>query len=257
MIQTHYVRLEPPYEVIFCNGEVGVQIGSLIAVEEKRGENDEYGLVTHTHPIVSYGSQRILSFWTGGETSVWTSPGDFVQGAVWDKVEVNDVLVLGVLDEEKPWHVSEKGFAELVYRMLEAKIQERQPMKNAIYFLERNLRLIGIAPRFGKHTEMNLKVDIEDYYDVPFVTILSNEEIINLAIPLDNEENMVNQTFDLLRPYFYNFYKVEPSEINWNFELAFGNIEEMTYDDGSPFDDNDIPVVKFVKRLNQLFSGNK
>jgi len=82
MIQTHYVRLEPPYEVIFCNGEVGIQIGSLIAVEEKRGENDEYGLVTHTHPIVSYGSKKTLSFLNHRETNVLTWPGDFVQGAV-------------------------------------------------------------------------------------------------------------------------------------------------------------------------------
>lgn len=257
MIQTHYVRLEPPYEVIFCNGEVGIQIGSLIAVEEKRGKNDEYGVVTHTHPIVSYGSKRTLSFFTGGESNIWTSPGEFVQGAVWDKVEVNDVLVLGVLDEDKTWHLSEKGFAELVFRMLEAKIQQGQPSKNAIHYLERNLRLIGVAPRFGEHTEMNLKVEIDDYDDVPFVTIISDDECIQLAVPLGGAEDMVNQTFELLRPYFYRFYKLDVATINWTFEIESADIENMTFDDGTPFSENYIAVGNLVKRLNDLFSENK
>lgn len=257
MIQTHYVRLEPPYEVIFCNGEVGIQIGSLIAVEEKRGENDEYGLVTHTHPIVSYGSKRTLSFWTRGQTNVWTSPGDYVQGAVWDKVEVNDVLVLGVLDEEKSWYLSEKGFAELVYRMLEAKIQQGQSTMNAIYYLERNLRLIGIAPSFGKHTEMKLEVEIEDYYDVPFITISSDDECIQLAVPFMGVEEMADQTFELLRPYLYKFYKYDVANINWTFEIESVDIESMTFDDGTPLNENYIAVANLVKRLNKIFSKNK
>ena len=256
MIQTHYVRHEPPYEVIFCNGEVGIQIGSLIAVEEKRGENDEYGVVTHTHPIVNYGSKKRLRKWTKSEANVWTNPGDFVQGAVWDKVEVNDVLVLGVLDEENPWCLGETAFADLVYRMLEAKIQQKQPIMNTIYFLERNLRLIGVAPRFGEHTEMNLKVEIDDYDDVPFVTIISDDEYIQMAVPLTEVDDMMNQTSELLQSYF-EICRVDPKQIHWTFEIEFGDIESMTFGDGTPFDENYITLANWTKRLNQLFSGNE
>ena len=256
MIQTHYVRLEPPYEVIFCNGEVGIQIGSLIAVEEKRGENDEYGLVTHTHPIVSYGSKKTLSSLNHRETNVLTWPGDFVQGAVWDKAEVNDVLVLGVMNKENPWRLSEKGFAELVFRTLEAKLQQAANPATLIHYLYRNLRLIGIAPSFFEHDKMELKVDIEDYLEVPSVTIRSDDDIIQLVIPISSEENMVNQVCQIMRYYMETLFKIE-SFTDWTFRLEFGNLNEMTYDDGTPFENYDIPVANMVKHLNLLFSGNK
>ena len=190
MIQTHFVRLEPPYQVIFCNGQVGVQIGSLIAVEEKRGDKGEYGLVTHTHPVVSYGDNKILDIWSRGKNDIWTSPGDFFQGAVWDKAEVNDVIVLGTLHEGHGM-LSEKGFSELAYRTLSSLIQTGESLLGAIYGLHRNLRLLAMAPTFNSFDEIILYVEVNDNYDVHYVYMSDDDSLFQLAIPFGSVNDMM------------------------------------------------------------------
>ena len=53
MIQTQLLKLDPPYQIVACKGEIGIQIATLIVTEETRGENGEYGITTHSHPVVS------------------------------------------------------------------------------------------------------------------------------------------------------------------------------------------------------------
>lgn len=73
-MDTQILKLSEPYEYIYCNGEVGKHIATYIVGETKIGENGEYHLETHSHPIVKY----------------WNSP----QGVVWDKAELTDCEVL-------------------------------------------------------------------------------------------------------------------------------------------------------------------
>jgi hypothetical protein len=255
MIQTHYVRLEPPYEIIFCNGEVGVQIGCLIAVEEKRGENDEYGLVTHTHPIVCYGAKDILNFWTSRRTNVWTSPGDYVQGAVWDKVEVKDILVLGLLDDKKPWALNEEGFSELLCRMYEAKIQQGQSINNAFYYLHRNLRLLGISPHYKPYSDINLKIQIIDYLEIPYVMMSNEESTVLLSIPLGSLDDMVEETIGQIRAYeslAFNDYGAP----QWHFEYSYETCPTL-FEDGKPGDDNELLLKNLVKVLKKTYGDDK
>lgn len=68
------LKLEAPFEYIYCNGEVGKHIATYIVGETKVDEKGEYHLETHSHPIVKY----------------WNSP----QGVVWNKAELTDCEVL-------------------------------------------------------------------------------------------------------------------------------------------------------------------
>ena len=54
MIQTHLLKLDPPYQIIACRGNVGMQIATLVVTEETRDEQGGYGITTHSHPVVTY-----------------------------------------------------------------------------------------------------------------------------------------------------------------------------------------------------------
>lgn len=104
IVNTHYAPLQPPYPVIYCNGEVGMQIATLIVVEglepptsntpRRSGGNISgptmmpYTIRTHSHPVVSYSNKSI------GLVMGPARPNDFSEGVVWDKVELGDVIVL-------------------------------------------------------------------------------------------------------------------------------------------------------------------
>lgn len=256
MIQSHFVRLEPPYQVIFCNGEVGIQIGSLIVVEEKRGPNEEYGLQTHTHPVVSYGSKEMLEIWTSNPHDIWMSDGDFVQGAVWEKAEVKDVLVIGLLGTERQGTLNEKGFSELVFRTLENKIQQGLPIKNTIYYLNRNLTLIGMAPRFKSFKEVDLEIDFSNYLDVPYVTFHDADCNFQMAIPYDTIPKMKEMVWELVREY-ERLYDKDLKTTTWHFTYAWeGQLPELVHDDGTPIEE-EIIMSQLAKELNKLYFGNK
>lgn len=101
MIQTQLLRLDPPYQIISAGGQVGIQLATLIVTEEKTTETGEYVIDTHSHPVVSYGLKEGLveEFKYG---SSYPKDVEFrnnrlqPEGAVWNKVEVSDIHVLGL-----------------------------------------------------------------------------------------------------------------------------------------------------------------
>lgn len=257
MIQTHFVRLEPPYQVIFCNGQLGLQIGSLIAVEEKRDEKGKYGLVTHTHPVVNYGSKDTLKFFSGGRSNVWTSPGDYAQGAVWDKAEVSDVLVIGLMSEEGYTTMNEEGFAELVARTLEYRIQQQQTLQNTIYYLNRNLRLLGMAPHYDTPSEVQLHMACIDYDVIPFIQMTNADYTIRMAVPFDTIERMKEMVFNQLREYKGLFSKKE-SYTSWSFipeklEYAQGYEESEDNSTEDIISKQEKIMAELAKELNSVF----
>ena len=54
-MQSHFVKLEPPYQIIHYGGVVGIQIGTLIVTKDVSDKEKEgYAIETHSHPVVSY-----------------------------------------------------------------------------------------------------------------------------------------------------------------------------------------------------------
>ena len=153
MIQTHFVKLEPPYQIIHYGGVVGIQIGTLIVVGESNpGDSASIDIITHSHPVVSYvdklqlkaklGKERCDNFkvsqWGGGE------------GNVWSKVEVSDVEVIGLWDvdqDHETCHMEWDDFTSLVndgFSYMDAK--KGISRKYGIYELYRYLERVGLTP---------------------------------------------------------------------------------------------------------------
>ena len=73
-MEAQIMKLEAPFDYIYCNGEVGKHIGTYIVGESHVGKDGTYTLETHSHPIVQY----------------FNSP----KGVVWNKAELTDCVVL-------------------------------------------------------------------------------------------------------------------------------------------------------------------
>ena len=91
MIQTNYVALEHPHRVIYYNGVVGLQIGSLIVTTEKVDEVSGSVVEMKSHPVVSYCSTEAKK-----NINRISYPGVYSEAVVWDQVEQNDVTTLCV-----------------------------------------------------------------------------------------------------------------------------------------------------------------
>lgn len=73
-MEAQIMKLEAPYDYIYCNGEVGKHIATYIVGESHVDEDGTYTLETHSHPIVQYKN----------------SP----KGVVWNRAELTDCEVL-------------------------------------------------------------------------------------------------------------------------------------------------------------------
>ena len=255
MIQSHYVKQEPPYQVIFCNGEVGIQTGSLIVVEENRGPNGEYGLLTHTHPVVNYGSKEVLESKTSGPHDIKTLEGDFVQGAVWEKVEVSDVLVIGLLGTKVPGTLNENSFSELAYGTLINRIQQRQPVDFVISKLYKRLTNIGMNPKYGTFKEVALEMELNDHHDVHYIIIHDENYYFQMAIPFDTIPQMAKMVQSQILEYEWLLANGIGNTV-WHFEYAWESLlSEMVYDDGRPIEEEHL-ISQLAKELNKAHNSN-
>ena len=73
-METQILKLEAPFDYIYCNGEVGKHIATYIVGESRIDEDGKYTLETHSHPIVQY--------------------KDGAKGVVWNRAELTDCVVL-------------------------------------------------------------------------------------------------------------------------------------------------------------------
>ncbi len=102
MIQTQLLKADQPYQIISAAGQVGVQVATLIVTEDKLLEDGSYQIDTHSHPVVNYavkeGLIEDLKYYNGDPDEEWKyfqrlQP----EGAVWNKVEIRDIKVLGLV----------------------------------------------------------------------------------------------------------------------------------------------------------------
>lgn len=117
MIQTQLLKADQPYQIISAGGQVGVQVATLIVTEDKMTE-EGYRIDTHSHPVVNYAVKdnltEELKYWNGDPSEEWKYTQRLQpEGAVWNKVEVRDVRVLGLVGANNPWVDLEK-FVSLV-----------------------------------------------------------------------------------------------------------------------------------------------
>lgn len=80
-MEAQIMKLEAPFDYIYCNGEVGKHIATYIVGESRIDEDGKYTLETHSHPIVQY----------------LNSP----KGVVWNRAELTDCEVLCSEDDKR------------------------------------------------------------------------------------------------------------------------------------------------------------
>ena len=80
-MDTQILKLDAPFDYIYCNGEVGKHIGTYIVGESRIDADGKYTLETHSHPIVQYHN----------------SP----RGVVWNRAELTDCVVLCNEDDKR------------------------------------------------------------------------------------------------------------------------------------------------------------
>jgi hypothetical protein len=120
-MESYFVKLEPPYQIIHYGGAVGIQIGTLITVGNMypgptQSLNDIY---TQSHPVVSYVDKKLFKAKMGKDRgrrdlAAYYGGGE---GNVWSKVQVSDVDVIGLWDadqEETSYPFEWRDFVVLV-----------------------------------------------------------------------------------------------------------------------------------------------
>lgn len=98
IVSTTYVPLQPPYQIIKYGKDLGMQIGTLIATSQVKGDKDQpFKVETHSYPVVTYGSKE-------------RAPKDkhlfgkvFMEGVVWNRVELRDVSTICLSDSHLKW----------------------------------------------------------------------------------------------------------------------------------------------------------
>lgn len=167
-MQSHFVKLEPPYQIIHYGGVVGIQIGTLIVVgKEYPGPDDRIDIYTRSHPVVSYvdknmfkhrmGNRRAdptrAAYWGGGE------------GNVWSKVDVNDVDVLGLWDNDQNEDSYPFGWDDFVVLVADGfshiDAMQNKYREYGIYNLRNYLEKVGfglVLPDPVEHLEMKMMV---------------------------------------------------------------------------------------------------
>ena len=105
MIQTQLLKADKPYQIISAAGMVGIQVATLIVTEEKTTDDGSYQIDTHSHPVVNYGNKENLveelKYFDGDPREEYKYTRRMQpEGAVWNKVEVRDVHVLGLVGAE-------------------------------------------------------------------------------------------------------------------------------------------------------------
>lgn len=96
IVSTAYVPLRPPYQIIKYEQDVAMQIGTLIVTIQKGGK--EYQIETHSHPVISYENKD-----RDGLADNQLTDHQFLEGAVWNNVEVRDVTTVCLTGATLTW----------------------------------------------------------------------------------------------------------------------------------------------------------
>ena len=182
MIQTQLLKADQPYQIICAAGQVGVQVATLIVTEDKITA-EGYQIDTHSHPVVNYAVKdnliEDLKYWNGDPEEEWKYTQRLQpEGAVWNKVEVRDVRVLGLVGAKNPLVDLEK-FVSLVPSIPteEPSVTSRIPLwgintDRKIRNLKWALKRVGIGCcTFTNHVSNNVIREGQDWNDPGYIPI--------------------------------------------------------------------------------------
>ena len=121
--------------------------------------------------------------------------------------------------------------------------------------MNRDLRLLGMAPQYNSVTEMTLNVEVHDYYDIHYVYLSDDENRFQLAVPIDTIKNMVNMVWRQLDDYEHLLPKGNKPQ--WKFVHDFLPCHDEDPDEDSVFLREERKADELTKALTELYSPKK
>ena len=203
MIQTHLLKLDPPYQIITCRGEVGMQIATLVVTEETRDEDGNYGITTHSHPVVTYVDKQLKK--QPDSDSFENDPALIAcgEGVVWDKVEVNGTSLVCMSDQTER-KLTSYGFCRLATEMLENIALSGKWQGHRLMELGANLMDFGVTILKEEKSQQEVilalsKGEFIDYGDKEVVD--SDSMLFPMPVPVMEPEEMLSWFRMIVRQY--------------------------------------------------------
>ena len=203
MIQTHLLKLDPPYQIITCRGEVGMQIATLVVTEETRDEDGNYGITTHSHPVVTYVDKQLKK--QPDSDSFENDPALIAcgEGVVWDKVEVNGTSLVCMSDQTER-KLTSYGFCRLATEMLENIALSGKWQGHRLMELGANLMDFGVTILKEEKSQQEVilalsKGEFIDYGDKEVID--SDSMLFTMPVPVMEPEEMLSWFRMIVRQY--------------------------------------------------------
>jgi len=182
-LSTTYAPLQPPYQIIKYGHQLAMQIGTLIVTIQKDtpGDGRGYEIETHSHPVVAYENKMTQ------KEGMQLSNHMFMEGAVWNNVELKDVTTVCLSDKPLLW----EEFVRFLYED-HKRLRLDDPLEYRLFW---QLRRLGVAP-------LPLKlVDDKDYMKVELIFItdhlkrkwVTNPYLVPLRERWDEDLNAMSQ----------------------------------------------------------------
>ena len=250
MIQTHLLKLDPPYQIITCRGEVGMQIATLVVTEETRDEDGNYGITTHSHPVVTYVDKQLKK--QPDSDSFENDPALIAcgEGVVWDKVEVNGTSLVCMSDQTER-KLTSYGFCRLATEMLENIALSGKWQGHRLMELGANLMDFGVTILKEEKSQQEVilalsKGQFIDYGDKEVID--SDSMLFPMPVPVMEPEEMLSWFRMIVRQYNIIF----GSSIRFSFRSRYEPPYDEDYLD-SDFDPNHLtPGQKACNEVVEL-----
>lgn len=250
MIQTHLLKLDPPYQIITCRGEVGMQIATLVVTEETRDEDGNYGITTHSHPVVTYVDKQLKK--QPDSDSFENDPALIAcgEGVVWDKVEVNGTSLVCMSDQTER-KLTSYGFCRLATEMLENIALSGKWQGHRLMELGANLMDFGVTILKEEKSQQEVilalsKGEFIDYGDKEVID--SDSMLFPMPVPVMEPEEMLSWFRMIVRQYNI----ILGSSIRFSFRSRYEPPYDEDYLD-SDFDPNHLtPGQKACNKVVEL-----
>lgn len=238
-VSTTYVPLQPPYQIIKYSGDIAMQIGTLIVTIQKEGNVNGmgYSIETHSHPVVSY-ENKFMS-----EQNRQLSDYQFLEGAVWNNVEVKDVTTICLTNSRLPW----QEFVQFLWRDMSKKMCVALPTIDAYWSLCKLCGGIDLPDSQEYVVTLQSDIHYKDNSNTPVVH--SNYwDIFALYANAVDEEIMKSQIYAQLIKYICILQSINKLLDNEELTITY----ETTNEELRPFVDNLNKNRRYTKPLAPL-----
>lgn len=269
MIQSHYVALERPYRIIYANGNVALQIGTLIVVDDSMNYQMEHfpnrggnrairyfgylGIKTHSYPVVSYINKRNDTDLS--HTDIAFGGGEWSEAEVWSGIEQKDISTICLEGKEVKW----SNIVEIITPMLHECHNNNDTLEiiiKLITVLKRINELGGVIVEPDKYCYNFMKKPNGETKVVVNLTYQKNEnsngeshpEITNaypnFPFPFFAGTSELDEAYKIIRRQESFYQKIKISD---NSESHFSFI--FAIDDNNPSDGKD-ELQTLIEKLN-------